>query len=563
MLPLSSRVIRGVAGVRSIVAFVCRRRTSVAVVGLALLAALGVTGAARAHAANRARAPFDPTDTFSPVSGTHFSSASQSIYISLCDDTYEMGTVTVWLNGVPAYYQDGLLASCGGQPGNDKGHVDVTLAPGSNDVGFEACNTHSDCTFDDATYYYDVPAMTVEATYHTLTYPLPSDTMSFYVWNTAEISDQVDWSIACTGGATCNSPTSGYFSLSAETGHPTQIAVSASSGGTGKVTFSAHYDTYPSVTGSDTTHLVATVPAPTVTAPSSPQSESPATTVTLKFPISVGAYGAATYRITPSCGTFERCSVADTLVSLSASSGDTARVSYYVPYLTASTSPSVGVTMTDTSLVDGHPSANASTTVDVGAIPVSTVFVGFDAPRVDIGQGTTAHATIVYADGSTLPNATATWSTGNSGIATVNSSTGAVTGAGAGSTSITAMVTGGSGYATIPVTTPPGTGLEVSMQRLNAEGSVARDACLTIAAGDDAAYECGDLRLVHPLPGVTTMNEARAPMLIYNSRHSKPIALVAANVTGFSLSSPSSLTATLNIGGHALTHTYSWNSSCN
>jgi hypothetical protein len=59
-----------------------------------------------------------------------------------------------------------------------------------------------------------------------------------------------------------------------------------------------------------------------------------------------------------------------------------------------------------------------------------------------------------------------------------------------------------------------------------------------------------------------TMNESRAPMLIYNSRHSVPIALVAANVTGFSIS-PSSLTATLKVGGHTLTHSYTWNSSCN
>ena len=43
------------------------------------------------------------------------------------------------------------------------------------------------------------------------------------------------------------------------------------------------------------------------------------------------------------------------------------------------------------------------------------------------------------------------------------------------------------------------------------------------------------------------MNEDRAPTLIYNSRHSKPVALIAANVTGLSVS-PSSLTATLKSG---------------
>ncbi|HEY2848999.1 MAG TPA: Ig-like domain-containing protein, partial [Gemmatimonadaceae bacterium] len=550
MLLLPSHAVRVV---RSAILSVVRRRTLLAVLGFTLPAALGITVAARARGVTHR--VLTTSDTFSPASGTHFTSASQSATVNACDDTYDITSMTATLNGSSVPVGDGLLASCPrGSPGSDKGVIDVTLAPGSNDVGVEICNSNGDCTSDDATYYYDVPAMTVTATTHAITYPLPSDTTSFVIYNTAGVSDNVDWSVSCTGGVTCSG--SSTFFLAAGTNHTTQVTVSGSSAGTGKITFSAHYDTYPSVSGSDTTHATSTVPIPTVTAPSSPQSENPNTNVTLKFPVTVGAYGLGTYTYTPSCGTFTSCSVSPSSHPFSAAGTDTAYVSFHVPYLTASTNVSVGVT------ASGPATNSANTTVDVGAIPVSSVFVGFDAPRVNVSQGTTAHATIIYADGSTVPNATATWSSGNTGIATVNSSTGAVTGAGAGSTSITATVTGGSGSATIPVTTAPGTGLQVTMQRLNAEGSVSRDECLTIAAGDDAAYECGDLRLVHPLPGVTTMNEARAPMLIYNSRHSKPVALVAANVTGFGVS-PSSLTATLNIGGHSLTHTYSWNSSCN
>jgi len=68
-------------------------------------------------------------------------------------------------------------------------------------------------------------------------------------------------------------------------------------------------------------------------------------------------------------------------------------------------------------------------------------------------------------------------------------------------------------------------------RQLNPEGSVARDGCLTIAAGDDAAYECGDLRLVHPLPTTTTLNKARTPTLIYTSAHARPMNLVQTDVT--------------------------------
>jgi YD repeat-containing protein len=44
------------------------------------------------------------------------------------------------------------------------------------------------------------------------------------------------------------------------------------------------------------------------------------------------------------------------------------------------------------------------------------------------------------------------------------------------------------------------------------------------------ASECGDLRLAHALPAVRTLNQARAPVLLYNSEHASPHPVVAANV---------------------------------
>jgi len=60
---------------------------------------------------------------------------------------------------------------------------------------------------------------------------------------------------------------------------------------------------------------------------------------------------------------------------------------------------------------------------------------------------------------------------------------------------------------------------------------IARDRCLTIAVADAAAYECGDLRLVHALPTVTTRGKARTPILLYNSAHAIGNGVVAADIT--------------------------------
>jgi hypothetical protein len=100
---------------------------------------------------------------------------------------------------------------------------------------------------------------------------------------------------------------------------------------------------------------------------------------------------------------------------------------------------------------------------------------------------------------------------------------------------ITLTATSGSytstGTFTVTVQPPEDTArITLSLAGLNAGSANARDQCLTIAAGDAAAYECGDLRVVHALPTVTTMNKARTPTLIYNSRHAKPSVLIATDL---------------------------------
>ena len=80
---------------------------------------------------------------------------------------------------------------------------------------------------------------------------------------------------------------------------------------------------------------------------------------------------------------------------------------------------------------------------------------------------------------------------------------------------------------------------------------VARDLCLTIAAGPSAAYECGDLRIVHRLPAIRTLDKLRAPTLFYNMQHAYPFPSVNADLTLAANDRPDSIIAIarLKVGG--------------
>lgn len=80
---------------------------------------------------------------------------------------------------------------------------------------------------------------------------------------------------------------------------------------------------------------------------------------------------------------------------------------------------------------------------------------------------------------------------------------------------------------------------------------VERDLCLTIAAGPSAAYECGDLRIVHPLPSARTLNKLRTPTLLYNSQNAYPFPSLNADLALAANDRPDSIIAVarLKIGG--------------
>lgn len=107
-----------------------------------------------------------------------------------------------------------------------------------------------------------------------------------------------------------------------------------------------------------------------------------------------------------------------------------------------------------------------------------------------------------------------------------------------------------------------GTTMTVAVQGRNPGVTVERDECLTIAAGDNAAYECGDLRLVHELPVTRTMNREHAPALIYNSSHASGRAIIAADVTVPAGTNADSLEATVIIPAKPNTvRKFAWNAA--
>ena len=98
----------------------------------------------------------------------------------------------------------------------------------------------------------------------------------------------------------------------------------------------------------------------------------------------------------------------------------------------------------------------------------------------------------------------------------------------------------------------------VAVGPVNPGTTVERSLCLTVRLSEAAASECSDLRVVHRLPAVRTLNKVRAPTLLYNSSTAHPAPWVAANVTLPAISTvPDSVTGTLTIGG-AVSATGKW-----
>lgn len=112
--------------------------------------------------------------------------------------------------------------------------------------------------------------------------------------------------------------------------------------------------------------------------------------------------------------------------------------------------------------------------------------------------------------------------------------------------------------------TVPNTADDIAITIASPTTAIERGACLTIAAGEAAAYECGNLRIVHGIPGVRTMGKARAPTLLYASETAEPRPTIRADLLlESSAATPSSLTGVLEVGntGSQQTCNQSWTTS--
>jgi len=102
----------------------------------------------------------------------------------------------------------------------------------------------------------------------------------------------------------------------------------------------------------------------------------------------------------------------------------------------------------------GKTGATTVTVTTVQAAAVGSVTVALAMPSVNVAGTTQATATVYDVNHNVIPNRAVTWSSANTAVAMVNSTTGVVTGVGAGTASIVATASGISGAAGITVGAP-------------------------------------------------------------------------------------------------------------
>ncbi|MCC6318357.1 MAG: Ig-like domain-containing protein [Gemmatimonadaceae bacterium] len=118
-----------------------------------------------------------------------------------------------------------------------------------------------------------------------------------------------------------------------------------------------------------------------------------------------------------------------------------------------------------TATIDGR---TGQATVTVTPPPVATVTVALAAPMIAIGQTTQATAVLRDAAGAALTGRVVAWTSASPAVATVNGSTGLVTGISAGNAIIVATSEGRTGQATVTVREPVALGA-VSLQRMDGQ----------------------------------------------------------------------------------------------
>lgn len=285
-----------------------------------------------------------------------------------------------------------------------------------------------------------------------------------------------------------------------------------------------------------------------------------------QFVLKTTAVGANTYTVTPYCtGGESLCGPGSTVTM---GNSDSTLVS--VPYFSGPPGTTGGVQLvvqSPTSLPSTYGYFVVDTTQAITSNAPASVWVDPVALTKAVGPSaasTTAFVIHNQGTGTTLFTLTVGCPTGTltgcsaAGTATVAagavdtipvSYTGTATVGASGPLTLTAAAIGpgSTSTGTTIVTVGDTNGIAVDVKTVNPGGAVARDACLTIAAGHEGASECGDVRFVHDFATVRTKGKARAPTLLYNSQFAQPRGRVAATVTLTTI--PTTVTATLKVNG--------------
>jgi RHS repeat-associated protein len=391
------------------------------------------------------------------------------------------------------------------------------------------------------------------------------DSIGFSIQDVGNTSTTYTLAPACTGSGVqgCAGPAS----IALNPGVPTTVYVTytaGSAGATGTVSLVATGGSGSSFT-KDSAYVGVTVSSHTVAV--TPDGATPpaipgGTGLSYSFTVQNTGNQAATYNLTASCsGVVTSCS-AQGSVTVNPGPGTPVSVTYNAV-------PAGTGTLTLTATYSGNSGVhdNGSVTITVDPPHPFAITVALSNSHPSVGATVTATATVTDQYNATMPSQSVTWTSSATNVATVTS-TGALTANvntfAVGSSTITAAAGGKSGFAVVS----PGDGtITAIVLGMSQSGAIDRGGCLTIAVSDAAAYECGDLRIVHALPTTTTMNKPRTPTLIYSSSHAVPGTAIVVDVTDAG-NSPTKIQAAVTIslaGGTQLPLPViekSWNPAC-
>ena len=199
---------------------------------------------------------------------------------------------------------------------------------------------------------------------------------------------------------------------------------------------------------------------------------------------------------------------------------------------------------------------SGTATVTVTGVPVATVNVTPGTATITVGQTANLDAQTLDANNNVLTGRTITWSTSNTGVATV-SQTGAVTGVAAGTATITATSEGKSGTATVTVTAVPVATVTVAPPTLSLQvgqtGTLAattRDAANNVLTGRTVTWTSSNTGVATVTPNGTVTAAAPGTATITATSEGKSgTATVTVTAVPVASVTVAPTTANLTIGG--------------